>query len=132
VRGAVSLENIFYLFKKKLHMKKFILLTMLIVVVTSATTDAQVGINEDNSQPDATAILDVKSTTKGVLIPRMTSTQKAAITTPATGLIVYDNTISSFWYYNGATQTEMSLLYSIRHKNTDKTLHIHKSRVRMS
>jgi hypothetical protein len=88
-------------------MKKFILLTMLMVGITSATINAQVGINEDNSQPDATAILDVKSTTKGVLIPRMTSTQKAAITTPATGLIVYDNTTSSFWYYNGAAWTEI-------------------------
>jgi len=88
-------------------MKKFILLTMLMVGITSATINAQVGINEDNSQPDATAILDVKSSTKGVLIPRMTSSEKAAITTPATGLIVYDNTTSSFWYYNGAAWTEI-------------------------
>jgi hypothetical protein len=61
-----------------------------------------VAINTDNSNPDNSAILDVKSTDKGMLIPRMTDAQKTAIATPATGLLVFqtDGT-SGFYYYNG-------------------------------
>ncbi|MCH2045994.1 MAG: tail fiber domain-containing protein [Saprospiraceae bacterium] len=59
-----------------------------------------VGINADNTDPDASAILDVKSVTKGMLIPRMTSTQRDAIGTPATSLMIYNTSISSFEFYN--------------------------------
>jgi len=41
------------------------------------------------SQVDASAVLNIVSTTKGVLFPRMTETQRTAISSPATGLIVY-------------------------------------------
>jgi sugar lactone lactonase YvrE len=51
--------------------------------------------------PSASAQLDIESTTKGVLFPRMTTTQKNAIVTPATGLIVYDTTLLSLYQYNG-------------------------------
>ena len=49
---------------------------------------AQVGINADNSDPNSTAMLDVKSTTKGLLPPRMTFAQRNAIVSPAEGLSV--------------------------------------------
>jgi hypothetical protein len=58
-----------------------------------------VGINEDGSDPEASAILDVKSDTKGVLIPRMTEAQRTAITDPATGLLVYQTDgAEGFWF----------------------------------
>ena len=50
---------------------------------------AQVGVNADGSQPDNSALLDVKSTSKGLLPPRMTSVQMNAITDPANGLMIY-------------------------------------------
>ena len=50
---------------------------------------AQVGINTDGSDPDASAILDIKSTDKGLLIPRMTTTQRNDINAPRTGLMIY-------------------------------------------
>ena len=50
---------------------------------------AQVGINTDGSVPDASAMLDVKSTTSGLLIPRMTAADRDNIASPATGLLVY-------------------------------------------
>jgi len=50
---------------------------------------AQVGINTDNSTPDPSAMLDVKSTTSGMLVPRMTVDQRNAIVSPAEGLMVY-------------------------------------------
>ncbi|HEX5654639.1 MAG TPA: hypothetical protein VFX58_16290 [Chitinophagaceae bacterium] len=58
-----------------------------------------VAINNDSSDPDNTAILDIKSENKGLLIPRMTTLQRTSIMGPALGLIVYDTDTFSFWYY---------------------------------
>ena len=69
-----------------------ILAVILVVLVLSAHTFAQnigVAINSDGSAPNNSTILDVSSTTKGFLPPRMTNAQKLAITSPATGLIVW-------------------------------------------
>lgn len=62
---------------------------------------AQVAINTDGASPDASAMLDIKSTTKGLLIPRMTVTQRDAIASPATGLMVIAD--GNFYSYNGST-----------------------------
>jgi hypothetical protein len=51
----------------------------------------------------SSAILNVNSTTQGVLFPRMTTTQKNAIASPATGLVVYDNTLNKLSVFTGAT-----------------------------
>ena len=61
---------------------------------------AQVAINTDGSEPDVAAMLDIKSTDKGILIPRMTSDQRNAIGLSTSGLLVYDLDTESFWYYN--------------------------------
>ena len=55
------------------------------------------------ASPNASAILQTDSTTKGFLPPRMTTTQKNAITTPPAGLQVYDTTLNQMSYYNGTT-----------------------------
>ena len=68
-------------------MKK--LLILLAIFTTFATTAQSVGINADGSAANATAILDLKSTTKGLLPPRMTYAQRQAISSPATGLMIY-------------------------------------------
>jgi hypothetical protein len=52
---------------------------------------------------DPSAILDIQSTTQGVLPPRMTTTQRNAISAPAEGLIVYDLTLHSLYEYNGSS-----------------------------
>ncbi|MCI5056404.1 MAG: hypothetical protein MRY83_09875, partial [Flavobacteriales bacterium] len=62
-----------------------------------------VGINEDGSAPDASAILDIKSTTKGLLIPRMTTVQRNAISNPQTGMLVYDTDIDAVYVNTGTT-----------------------------
>lgn len=62
-----------------------------------------VSINSNGAAADSTAMLDVSSNTKGLLIPRMTAQQRTAITTPATGLLVYQTDGDpGFYYYNGA------------------------------
>ena len=86
-------------------MKQF--LTLLAVVLLTATTYAQVGINNEN--PDASAALDITSTTGGLLVPRMTETQRDAIIPAATGLMIYqtDGTVG-FYYYNGSSWAEVA------------------------
>lgn len=58
--------------------------------------------------PDASSILELNSTTLGFLVPRMTSTEKTAIGTPATGLLIYQTDApAGFWYYDGSTWTQL-------------------------
>lgn len=61
-------------------------------------------INSTAAVADSTAILDVSSTTKGLLIPRMTALQKNTIVTPATGLLIYQTDgEAGFYYFNGTS-----------------------------
>ncbi|UCG88387.1 MAG: hypothetical protein JSW71_07550, partial [Gemmatimonadota bacterium] len=55
-----------------------------------------------DSEPAASAVADLESTTKGLLIPRMTTTQRDAISSPATGLIIYNTTTNQRNFYNGS------------------------------
>ena len=82
---------------------KGLILTIFISLFQFTLFSQGVAINSDASNPDASAILDIKSTSKGVLISRMTQTQRNAIASPATGLLIYqtDNT-PGFYYYNGS------------------------------
>ena len=89
--------------------------TLLAAVVLTATTYAQVGVG--TTTPDASSALDITSTTKGLLIPRMTIEQRDAISSPAIGLMIYqtDGT-AGFYYYNGSSWAEVaatSKTYSI-------------------
>jgi uncharacterized protein (TIGR02145 family) len=68
---------------------KFIFVLGLFLSIPPFYLFAQVGINIDNSAPDNSAMLDVKSTQRGLLPPRMTHAQMAAIVNPANGLIIY-------------------------------------------
>ena len=67
------------------------------------TSTGSIGIG--TSLPNASARLQIDSTTQGFLPPRMTSTQRNAIASPATGLIVYDTTLNDPFYFNGTAWT---------------------------
>lgn len=58
-------------------------------------------INETNTPPDPSAMLDVESTTKGFLPPRLTSSQRAAIAAPASGLVVFDTDLNALFVMTG-------------------------------
>jgi hypothetical protein len=86
---------------------------LLFAILFLHTIQAQsVAINTDGSAAHNSAILDVKSTDKGVLVPRMTKAQKNAILTPATGLLIYQDAPDStgFYYYDGAKWTPFASL----------------------
>ena len=80
-------------------MKQFF--TLLAAALFTATTLAQVGINTET--PDASAALDITSTTGGLLVPRMTNAQRQAISNPAPGLLVFvtDLNRGEFLFFNG-------------------------------
>jgi|GEM_PF-1525065 len=86
------------------HSKKFFtrVLPLLLAICLSAPVVAQVGVNKDGSQADQSALLDVKGNDGGLLIPRMTTAEMNAIGSPATGLMVYNTTDNTFYFYNGA------------------------------
>src|SRR3954447_14102451 len=70
------------------------------VIATQFTHAQNLAINTDGSKANPNAIVDIKSTTKGLLIPRMATSQRLLI--PQTnGLMVYDTDTKSFWYSNG-------------------------------
>lgn len=75
------------------------LILILFLAVNSAGI-AQVGIG--TITPNASAMLDISTTTKGLLAPRMTTAQKNAIVAPANGLLVYDTDLGKFNFYNGS------------------------------
>jgi hypothetical protein len=60
-----------------------------------------VAINTDNSLPDNSVLLDIKSNSKGLLIPRLTTLERTSIMGPAFGLTVFDVTTASYWMYRG-------------------------------
>lgn len=68
---------------------------------TFISLKAQIGIN--TSSPNASSILDVNSTSKGILVPRLSNSQMNAISSPATGLTIYNTDATSLYVYNGLT-----------------------------
>jgi hypothetical protein len=85
-------------------MKNILVLLFLLSNIIART---QVAINTDGALPDSSAILDVNSTTKGLLVPRMTVAQRNAIYKPATGLLVFC-TDSNFFCSNTGTMVAPS------------------------
>ncbi|MDD2963946.1 MAG: hypothetical protein PHQ65_09525 [Bacteroidales bacterium] len=82
---------------------KQISLFLIAAILVLQNLSAQVAINTTGADPDPSAILDISSTNKGVLIPRVTTAQRTSIGTSESGLLVYDTDTQSFWYYNGMT-----------------------------
>ncbi len=85
-------------------MKKsiFILVSLFLFVVNGW---AQVAINTNGSTADASSMLDIKSYSKGILIPRMSTAQRTAISSPANGLLVFDTDTKSFWFYESTSSS---------------------------
>lgn len=79
--------------------KVFSATIMLLLFVARLASQNNVGIG--TLTPDASSVLELNASDKGILIPRLSTTQRVAIPNPATGLLVYDTTTSDFWYFDG-------------------------------
>jgi len=77
----------------------FYLLLILALWLTTGAAFSQVAITTDGSSPDNSAMLEVKSTTKGVLLPRLSDGARDAMVTPAEGLIIYNTTTKNLNFY---------------------------------
>ena len=89
--------------KTNTYLYQLVFLTLTVFFLVKSSTYAQVGIGTTN--PNTTSILDVTSTTQGILVPRMTTTERLAITTPANSLLVYDTTVKAYYFYDTPTTT---------------------------
>ncbi len=94
---------------------------LLMTLLYTSTFFAQVGIG--TTTPETTAALEVKSTEKGILIPRMIQAQRDAITNPATGLLIYQtNNTPGFYHYNGTAWVNITFgMLSINDLNDAKS-----------
>jgi hypothetical protein len=103
-------------FKNLVNMKTLKTLLIAIAILASYTLTAQVAVTTDGNSADPSAMLEVKSTDKGMLIPRVALTgtnDNTTITSPAVSLLVYNTATAGdvtpgFYYWNGTAWTPMA------------------------
>lgn len=96
-------------------MKKITLLSLSLIMIVALSqaqtntfpTTGSAGIG--TTTPNASSVIDMTSTTQGMLVPRMTKNQRDAIVLPATGLMIYQtNSTPGFYYYSGTAWTAVT------------------------
>ncbi len=113
IRFRAAFYGYSILFKIQLiYMKRLILscaLAMLALLGTFGAKAQGIAYNSTGSTADSSAILDIASTNKGVLVPRMTGAQRGSIAAPAIGLMVFQTDgPSGFYFYNGSTWVSLN------------------------
>lgn len=89
-------------------MKLRIIFFLVLIFAVDFYINAQVGINQSN--PHVSAAFDIYANNKGILIPRMTLAQRNAISSPATGLLIFQtNNSSGFYHYNGTAWVRFNI-----------------------
>lgn len=83
--------------------KIYTILIGIILCLLSLNSLAQNNIGIGTPAPNPTAVLDITANDKGVLIPRLTTSQRNFITTPAKGLLVFDTDLNCFFFYDGSS-----------------------------
>lgn len=89
-------------------MKKSGFLFFFLFAYCNISSAQNVGINSSGAAPDNSAMLDVSSTTKGFLMPRVTTAQMVTIPSPVTGLMVYNTDCGTFQFYTGTYWTKLA------------------------
>lgn len=97
--------------QKNLKMQRFITIILAFTVVNlfaQSNIQQSLSINDDGAAAHASAQLDVNATDKGMLVPRLTTAQRTAIASPATGLVVFDTNTANFWFFNGLAWVQIT------------------------
>ena len=105
----------------------FVVIALLLATLSGAF--AQMGISNNGSSPDSSAMLDVKSTTKGFLAPRMTAAERDAITRPANGLLVFCTDNNQYYYNMGTSETKNWVMLNTQWKSSGLNLYYNSGNV---
>lgn len=93
-------------------MKKTIIFVKVMLLIAAYGFSQGTAINDNGALPDSSAILDVSSTSQGLLIPRITAAQKNAIPRPAQSLLIYQiDGAQPGYYFNAGTKTAAAWVY---------------------
>lgn len=90
-----------------MNLVKVIILIVGVIIMQGINLNAQVAVNASGTPPHSSAMLDVESSTHGMLVPRMKTTDMLAIASPAIGLLVYNTTEGAFYNFNGSVWTRL-------------------------
>lgn len=77
-------------------------ITTIVLLIFNVICSYAQNVGIGTTTPNPSAILDVSSTTRGLLAPRLTTAQRNAIASPAKGLLVYDTELNALYHYNGS------------------------------
>jgi hypothetical protein len=88
---------------------KYLFTIFLNVIFMTITFSQNVAINETGASGHPSSLLDVSSTNKGVLLPRLTTAQRNAIASPAQGLLIFNTDCNDLNYYDGSAWRSISL-----------------------
>lgn len=114
-RIIAKFESAPHFFNNYQNMKVFYTITLIFLCLSVGKTQVEniiqisTAMDANGAAPHQSALLDIKSTTKGVLIPRMTTNQRNAIVSPSLGLIVYDITTKGLWFFDGSIWKEIAM-----------------------
>ncbi|HNY01297.1 MAG TPA: hypothetical protein PKG48_01855, partial [Bacteroidales bacterium] len=102
-------------------MRKFYIpFLILFLILTTLSLRAQVGISNGNKSISASAMLDVNSTDKGILLPRLSAESRDGILSPAKGLIIYNTSSGEFNYFDGSQWNKVESAFVSAVKGTNR------------
>ena len=87
------------------------IISLALLLTATISVSAQISISTDGSSPDPSSMLDVKSTDKGLLVPRLTLNQIRSISNPAIGLQVFCSTDGKMYIYVGEANQWKEVAY---------------------
>src|SRR5262245_42591212 len=88
-------------------MSRIISFLIIIILFNTRPSFAQQSVGINTTNPDPSEALDIQSNSKGMLIPRLTTAQRTAISSPAAGLLVFDTNTGSFWFKSTGNWIEL-------------------------
>jgi hypothetical protein len=83
------------------NIKLFVLVVLVVTLSNSAVAQSALKLGNNSTVLNSSAVLELESTTKGFLLPRLTTAQRNTIVSPAVGLTIFNTTLNCNEWYNG-------------------------------